>query len=102
MKEFIKNHKGQKICVIVEQPEGKTRGLAFVMHGLGATKDQPQIKCMAEAFVENGYTTVRFDARNSFGESEGINEDANITNYYEDLEDVLTGQKPRSGIKSLL
>ncbi|OGF69622.1 hypothetical protein A3H65_04000 [Candidatus Giovannonibacteria bacterium RIFCSPLOWO2_02_FULL_45_14] len=88
MKEFIKNRKSQKIVVLVEGRENKV-GLAFVMHGLGGFKEQPHIQAMAEAFLENGYTVVRFDTTNTFGESDGKYEDATITNYYVDLEDVI-------------
>ncbi|MBI2024449.1 alpha/beta hydrolase [Candidatus Giovannonibacteria bacterium] len=88
IKQFIKNRKGQKVCVLVEGVENKS-GLAFVMHGLGGFKGQPHIKAAAEAFLENGYITVRFDTTNTFGESDGKYEDATTTNYYEDLEDVI-------------
>lgn len=36
-----------------------------------------------------GYTVVRFDTTNTFGESDGRYEDATTTNYYADLEDVI-------------
>jgi pimeloyl-ACP methyl ester carboxylesterase len=87
-KVFIKNRKGQKVSVVVDEPREAT-GLAFVMHGLGGSKEQPHIETIAEAFLENGYTTVRFDATNSIGESDGKLEDATLTNYFEDLEDVI-------------
>ena len=88
MKEAIKNRKGQKIVVLVEGTDNK-KGLAFVMHGLGGFKEQPHIQAMADAFLENGYTVVRFDTTNTFGESDGKYEDATVTNYYEDLEEVI-------------
>src|SRR3989344_4939622 len=88
MKEFIKNRKGQKISVIAEGEENKN-GLVFVMHGLGGFKEQPHIQAMAETFLENRYTAVRFDTTNTFGESGGKYEDATITSYYADLEDVI-------------
>jgi len=88
-KTFIQNRKEQKMAVILEQTENP-RGLAFVMHGLGGSKDQPHIQMFAEAFKEKGYTVVRFDTTNTFGESDGKYEDATITNYYEDLEDVIS------------
>lgn len=65
------------------------RGLAFVMHGLSGNKDQPHIQTFAKAFARQGFTVVRFDTTNTFGESEGRYEDATITSYYEDLEDVI-------------
>ena len=87
-KVFIKNRKGQRMAVIVEEAK-LPKGLAFVMHGLGGFKEQPHIMTMAEMLMENGYTTVRFDTTNTFGESDGNYEDATTTNYYEDLEDVI-------------
>ena len=91
-KLFIKNRKAQKIVVIVEKPE-KHRGLAFVMHGLGSFKEQKHIETFATAFFENSYTVVRFDTTNTLGESDGNYEDATTTNYYEDLEDVISWAK---------
>ena len=63
------------------------------MHGLSGSKDELHIKSIATTFVENGYTTVRFDTTNTFGESYGRYEDATLTTYYEDLEDVLKWSK---------
>mgnify|MGYP001609558152 CR=1 FL=1 len=87
-KETIKNRKGQGVVVLIQKAEAQ-KGLAFVMHGLGGFKEQPHIKIMAGAFYENGYTAVSFDTTNTFGESGGDYSDATITNYYEDLEDVI-------------
>lgn len=63
------------------------------MHGLGGFKEQDHIATFAEAFKEKGFTVVRFDTTNTFGESDGKYEDATITNYYEDLEDVIRWSK---------
>lgn len=89
---FIKNRKRQKISVLIEKKE-YPKGLAFVMHGLGGFKEQSHIETYAQAFFENGYTAVRFDTTNTFGESDGSYEDATTTNYYEDLEDVVEWAK---------
>lgn len=89
MKTFISNRDGNRVSVQVEGPlePGK---LAFVMHGLGGNKVQPHIRAMAEAFLDNGYTVVTWDAVHTFGESEGGSyEDATVTNYYADLEDII-------------
>jgi pimeloyl-ACP methyl ester carboxylesterase len=94
-KLFIKNRKKQKIAVIIDKPlnSKKQKGLAFVMHGLGGFKEQPHIQAFAEAFREQDYLVVRFDTTNSIGESDGKFEDATITNYYDDLEDVINWAK---------
>lgn len=87
-KLFIKNRKGESIAVLVEKSLNQ-KGLAFVMHGLSGFKEQDHIATFASAFKDNGFTVVRFDTTNTFGESDGKYEDATITNYYEDLEDVI-------------
>ena len=92
---FIKNRKDQRIALIVEQP-AQPIGLAFVMHGLGGFKEQPHIKAMAQVLLKNGYTTVRFDTSNSFGESDGQFENATATNYFEDLVDVIAWARNES------
>lgn len=91
-KMTIKNRKGQSIVVLLEKTENP-KGLAFVMHGLGGFKEQAHIETFANAFKEKGYAVVRFDTTNTIGESEGSYEDATVTNYYEDLEDVIIWAK---------
>lgn len=95
MKLFVKNRHGQKMSVVVEvnQVPGK---LAFVMHGLGGNKEQAHIRAMVETFLESGYTVVTFDTTNTFGESDGNYEDATVTNYYSDLEDVIDWAEKQS------
>lgn len=88
IKEFIKNRKGQKMAVLINMVPEQS-GLVFVAHGLGGFKEQPHLEIIAGAFKESGYTVVRFDATNSAGESDGKLEDATLTNYYEDLEDII-------------
>jgi len=97
-KTTIKNRKGQKIVILIEEKEN-SKGLAFVMHGLGGYKEQPAIQTMADSFGGQNYTVIRFDTTNTFGESEGQFEDATITNYYEDLEDVIAWSKNQSWYK---
>jgi len=97
-KSFIKNRKDQNIAVIIEKSENQ-KGLAFIMHALGATKEQPQIETFSKAFKDNNYTVIRFDTTNSCGESDGNYEDATITNYYEDLEDVIDRAKKQDFYK---
>ncbi len=90
MKTFISNRKGQKICVVAEEGRDNPHGLAFVMHGLSGNKDQKHISTFIESFSDCGYTVISFDTTNTYGESDGLPEDATTTNYLEDLEDVIT------------
>lgn len=87
-KLFIKNRKNKNIAVVIDRAESQ-KGLAFVMHGLGGTKNEPHIETFASAFTGKGFTVIRFDTTNTIGESDGKLEDATLTNYYEDLEDVI-------------
>jgi len=89
IKEKIKNLNNTDLSILVEGEDNKG-GLAFVVHGLGGFKEQVHIRTMAEAFLESGYAVVTFDAANSIGESGGMMEDATLTNYFEDLEDVVS------------
>ncbi len=88
-KVFIKNRKDQKIAITVEEPDDSA-GLVFIMHGLGGFKEQDHVQAFADAFREKSFTVVLFDTTNTLGESEGQYEDATITNYYEDFEDVIS------------
>ena len=87
-KLFIQNRHNLKICVQVEKPASPI-GLAFVMPGLAGFKEKGTTATQARAFYDNNYITVSFDPTNSLGESEGDFADATVTNYYEDLEDVI-------------
>ncbi|MDD4271297.1 MAG: alpha/beta hydrolase [Patescibacteria group bacterium] len=86
------------MAVVIEEADNP-KGLAFVMHGNASNKDLVQIKTFARVFLDNGYTVVRFDTTNSSGESDGQLEDATLTNYYEDLEDVISWASRQSFYK---
>ena len=88
-KQNIKNRKDQNIVVLVEET-ANPKGLVFIMHGLGGNKEASHIQTFADSFKENNYTVVRFDTTNTYGESDGSPEDATVTNYYQDLEDVIS------------
>lgn len=97
-KLFIKNRKNQNIAVIVEQAENQ-KWLAFVMHWLSWRKEEPHIELFAKVFKDNNYSVVRFDTTNTFGESDGDYADATVTNYYQDLEDVIDWAKEKEFYK---
>ena len=87
-KQRIKNRKDENIILLIALSSHQ-KGLVFIMHGLGGSKEQPHIVTFADAFKEKGFTVVCFDTTNTFGESEGRYENATTTRYYEDLEDVI-------------
>ncbi len=88
----IQNSFGQKIAVFIETSTPQI-GLLFLMHGFSGFKEQTHIQTIADVFIENGYTVVRFDCRYAFGESDGETIDATETSYYEDLETVIQWAK---------
>ncbi len=90
----MKNRHGLEMTALLEFPVAKkSKGLAFVMHGTSGTKEQAHVAAIAEALIESGYGTIRFDATHSFGESGGSYEDLTATSHAEDLEDVISWAK---------
>lgn len=87
-KFFIKNNKWQNISVIVENEHGKWE-LIFITHWLWDDKNSSHIIQYTKPFLTNDFVVVRFDTTNTFWESDGNFEDATLTNYYEDLKDVI-------------
>jgi len=94
-KLFIKNRDNKKIAVLAEVPKDP-QGLVFIMHGLDSNKNFPLTEQIASSFRKNNYIIIRFDFRNTNGESEGFLENATITNYYQDLEDVINWTQQQS------
>ncbi|MEA3430140.1 MAG: alpha/beta fold hydrolase [Nanoarchaeota archaeon] len=84
----IKNRHNKRIVVLLDKVENQ-KGLVFVMHGLSGEKTHSPIPTFTHAFIESNFTAIRFDVTHTYGESEGSFENANLTNYYEDLEDVI-------------
>ena len=95
MKTSFKNRDGKKIVVLVENIEGKN-GLVFIAHGLAGNKEETHIQTYANAFLLNDYKVIRWDATNTFGESEGSLFKATLSNYYTDFEDVIFWAKKQN------
>jgi alpha-beta hydrolase superfamily lysophospholipase len=91
-KTIIKNRKGLKMAVIIDEVKNQ-KGLVFVMHGFGSFKEHKLLTRVAKIFNEKDFTAIRFDTTNSIGESEGKLEDATMTEYFEDLEDIIEWSK---------
>ncbi len=85
----IKNRHGLKLVMQVDTPEEPKR-LMFIAHGQGGFMEQKHIQAFVDAFFENNFRVVRFDATHSIGESEGDIKDVTYTGYIEDLEDVIS------------
>jgi pimeloyl-ACP methyl ester carboxylesterase len=91
----IKNRHGLKLVIQVDTPDNSTN-LVFIAHGQGGHKEQKHIEAFAQAFLENNFRAVRFDATHSIGESEGDIMDVTYTGYIEDLEDVINWARTQS------
>lgn len=88
----IPNRLGLNLAIVID-PAPHARGVAFVLHGLSGFKEQPHIVAAAQALNHHGFTVVRYDGSNSFGEGGGRIEDATPTTFIHDLEDVLAWAK---------
>jgi pimeloyl-ACP methyl ester carboxylesterase len=97
-KIVIKNRHSLKVAIQVDEPENP-KNLVFIAHGQGGFKEQKHIQAFADAFLENNYRVVRFDATHSLGESEGDILGVTYDNYIEDLEDVINWAKTKEWFK---
>lgn len=92
-KIFIKNRNNLNVRVCIDAPIldeiASQKGLAFIMPGLGSHHKKPEFRALAEILTRHGYTAISFDPTHSFGESDGLYEDATFINYASDLEDVI-------------
>jgi alpha-beta hydrolase superfamily lysophospholipase len=91
----IKNRHGLKLVMQVDTPDNP-KNLAFIEPGQSGTIDQKHITAFAEAFLENGFRTARFDPTNSVGESGGELINVTYNNYVQDLEDVISWARTQS------
>lgn len=73
----------------------KPKGLVFIAHGLGGHMRQKHIQAIAEAFAENGYNTVRWNAYFTVAKKRNSLRlrNATATAYLHDLEDVIKWAK---------
>jgi len=92
MKLTIKNKDNKPLVLLIEKKENQ-KGLVFIMHGLSGFKEQPHIEMFAKSFKEKEFTIIRFDTGNTCGESYGQFEDATVTQYLQDLEEVINYAK---------
>src|SRR6187402_2768264 len=66
-----------RIQVLRDQPAGAVRGVALVAHPhplFGGTMDNKVVQTLARAFVQCGWTAVRFNFR-GVGASEGVHDE---------------------------
>ena len=88
----VQNRYGLNIVVSVDTIN-HSRGLFFVAHGFGGSKEDDNILSLAKTFNNNRYSTIRFDATNSNGQSDGNLTYANPSGYRDDLFDIIIWAK---------
>lgn len=91
MKMLFKNRENLDIVLEIFAP-GRDK-LVFIMPGLGGFKEQGHLVSAGEVFINHGYTVIIFDPAHSFGESGGLYEDATMTGYFNDFEDLISWSK---------
>ena len=83
----IPSSKGN-LAAAIHYPDEKTDRLAILCVGYLDSKDYAHMVDLAERLVQRGYTAVRFDPTGTW-ESEGDIADYTITQYLEDMKNVL-------------
>ncbi len=66
-----------RVQMLRDQPEGSPRGVAVIAHPhplFGGTMDNKVVQTLARAFVQGGWTAVRFNFR-GVGTSEGVHDE---------------------------
>jgi uncharacterized protein len=90
-----------RIEALRDQPEGESRGLAIICHPhplFGGTMDNKVVQTLARAFVQSGWTALRFNFR-GVGHSEGRYDDG--TGEAQDLRDLITQLAPSGSALAL-
>ena len=90
MKHFIQNPAHEKIAVLVEGLKNPSpKGLVFIAHGMSGYKEHHLVRIPAALFLQKGYVVVSYDARYSFGESDGSLDKGWLQTYIDDLNTVI-------------
>lgn len=85
---------GDTLSVDVENRDNISRGkLVFIQHGLATDRNHRVVQQTARAFADAGYVVVTFDSRHSLGKSGQDVENARLTTFEQDLEDVVSWAK---------
>ena len=88
---WLQNNQGQSIHVKIHNEYGNK--LAFLIHGLASDINHQTIQSAKNAFLDNGYTVVTFDARYSLGKSYGNVSNVSLSTFLDDLETVVSWAK---------
>lgn len=91
---ILRNNQGQSIHIKIYNESGNK--LAFILHGLASNMNHQVVETAKNAFLDNGYTVVTFDARYSLGESYGNVSNVSVNTFLEDLDTVINWAKKQN------
>ena len=89
------------LAVVIHKTENPTEKLAILCPGYLDSKDYKHLVALAEVLNKEDYTVVRFDPTGTW-ESEGNISDYNITQYLEDIKNVLEYMLSQGNYKNIL
>ncbi len=77
-------------------PKQDALGLVFILHGLAGFKEEDYLLKCADIFLNKGLAVCLYDARHSFGESDGNLKNACFSNFIQDFEVILNWAKKQN------
>ena len=83
-KFIIKNKSNESIIANILKPKDKPKGLVFILHGLAGFKEEDYLVTCAHIFLDNDFVVFLYDARHSFGESDGDLKNACFSKFYQE------------------
>lgn len=95
----ITNRSGLKVHIQIDISKNSDK-LVFIAHGQRGSLSQDHIQAFADAFLQNNYRVVRFDATHALGKSDGDLETVTYDSYVSDLEDVIEWAKTQEWFKT--
>jgi len=93
-KVFFENVRGQKLCGILKELNSDKDEVVIIVHGFSTHKNTTAKNC-AEELEKLNISSFRIDL-NGCGESEGLLENATISDYAEDVEAAIKFAKGKS------
>jgi len=96
----IASSKGD-LSTVIHYPKHETERLAILCPGYLDSKDYKHLVNLAEVLSKQGYTTVRFEPTGTW-ESEGDISDYTVTQYLEDIKNILEYMLRQSKYKYIL
>ncbi len=83
------------ISILLELTDMRA-GIAIILHSASGMSEDKTMDILAETYRARGFSIVRFDAFNSFGDQDGDYSQFNTINYLSDLEIVVTWAKKQT------